>query len=318
MAIQALPLLLAGGAGVYVYTRAKKKKERARKCPPENNITLGESETVTIRAMEKHGNAATPFPEAAYYINEILPRGCDRNSKDSRVKMQLGTKEKPIDFDISVPDLYMIVLSGAINRRLEVGKLNRKQAEKFWTDGLNWYKKSTGKNFDTKSLGLEKFAEAIVVAMQEAFKKVLEQMGKEGKKKKEQKELDECPAEFEYVITPDERRSISAIVNAELARENKNPFAIGDRVFDEVVLSGCSKDDYKSVVRILIVFPDGEKLDAGLLNVASFYALMVWQVASQLVGKNVIAEPQLQMIASQLRGDYKKLTGEDLPEKIFD
>ena len=313
MAIQALPLLLAGGAGVYVYTRAKKKKERARKCPPENNITLGESESVTIRAMEKHGNAATPFPESAYYIDEILPAGCDKNSKDSRVKMQLGTKEKPVDFDISVPDLYMIILSGAINRRLESGKLNRKQAEKFWADGLNWYKKSTGKNFDVTSLGLEKFAEAIVVAMQEAFKKIFEQMGKKGNGKKGV----ECPDEFEYVITPDEQRNVQSIVNAELARENKNPFAIGDRVFDEVVLAGCSKDDYKSVVRLFIEFPGEAVKEVEVLNVASFYALLVWHVAESLANRNIIGAPQLQMIASQLRGDYKKLTGEDLTNRIF-
>ncbi len=314
MAIQALPLLLAGAGGVYVYTRAKKKKRaRAKDCPPENTITLGSSQSVGIRSREKHGESASPFKQASYYIDEVLPEGCDKASKDSRVKMQLGTKEKPINFDISVPDLYMLILSGAINERFSGGKLNQKQSEKFWADGLDWYKKTTEKNFDVASLGLEKFAEALAVAMQEAMQNAFGEIADGGKGKK--KEQLSCPESVQIVVDPQKRNIIRNIYQSEIARGNKNAFGIADEVFALLAPQNCTNRDFETRVEAVFVAPGGD--DVMELNMASFYASIVFNVFEELLDARILSEAEANIGMAQLRGNYRKLTGEDLPQNLF-
>lgn len=306
MALQAIPLLLAGGAGVYVYSKAKKRKKRraGAECPPENTITLGEVQTVAHRAKQKYGEAASPFKEASFYIGELLPPGCNKNSKDSRVKMQFGTKEDPVDYDVSVPDLYMLALVNGINRRGGADKLNQKQADKFWADGLDWYKRATGKNFDVASLGLQEFADALAAAMMEAFG------GKAKKKKKEPEE--ECPAQIRFALTEGVRQEILGIYQQAIAMGEKNAFAIADEVFVRAVPEGCTKRDYETTIELTFEAYGDDELGKVVMNLALFYASIVLDVLEELVKAGLVSEMEAQRTFGQIVGDYKRLTGKDL------
>ena len=154
MAINFLPLVLLGGGAAYVVTKKKKDKDKGQ-CPAEVKTTMGEAESAAQRAQAKHGNSASPFKEAEFFVKAIMPKGCGPASYKTRIKatLELPKLGKPITVDLSATDVYMLALGEAISYRLKTGKLKDHQAEKFWTDGLTWYKKTTGKEFDPTHWG---------------------------------------------------------------------------------------------------------------------------------------------------------------------
>lgn len=299
MALQLLPILLLGGGAAYVVSK-QKEKERKRSgalCPPVVTLTVGELATVAAQAEEKFKDVRSPFGEVNYFLAQLLPEDCNKSSKNSRIKIQIPAG----DFDISIPDFYAMAVSNSVETRVGRGLITHEQGMAAQAKALEWYKKATGKVFDPSSLGLER----LVKAFEEA---VVDPNGRKPA------DSEKCPSKYEYAVTPDEQQMVRDFVDAELARENKSAFKIGDLLLERITPPGCTKTDFKTVVAVTIDFPGEPSRNMGTINMASFYALMVSQIAKVLLSKNVIGPPQLQAIESRLRSDYKKLTGGDLAD----
>jgi hypothetical protein len=302
MALNLLPLLLIGGGAAVVVTQARKKKEEEDRCPAETTIGFGELATVQKRATLKHGNEATPFNEARFFMKEALPAGC---SPADKIRIKLSFEDGGV-IDISAADFYMLVVYGALDERVQSGKIQQHQADKFKGDALDWYKKVTGKNFDPQVL-----LTGLMKGVGNAAKKVLEGMmaGVAGLEKDEEPG-GPCPAEWIFEWGPDIDARVDRIVDAEIARENKDPVSIGDALFKSMAPAGCSKTDYHNVVEFVI---PGVQSQMG--NMAIFYVSLVFQGALRLNEKGLLPDKAMDQIHLMMNAWYKKLTGSDLPEK---
>ncbi len=306
MALQILPILLLGGGAAYVY---KKQKDKERKksgagCPPENTVTIGEMATVAAQVEAKFADKKEPFSAASYGVKTLLPEGCNRNSKNSRVKIQMSADGETVALDISVPDFYMLVLSEIIAKRFEAGKISEEEARDYQAKALDWYKKTTGKNFDPASLGLEKFAKALGEAMLEAMKEAIG-----GGKGKKGLRPGECPAEV-VVNMVGQREAIVQFVRERLSQGDRNPFVLAEKVFNQIVPAPCTKRDFKTMVEVR--YED----ETRNLNLAAFYAAIVLDILEEQRDRNMLSQMEAANVLSLLSSNYKKLTGEELPENL--
>ena len=305
MALQLLPILLLGGGAAYVYKKQKdkKRKESGAGCPPENMVTIGEMATVAAQVEAKFSDKKQPFSAASYGVKTLLPEGCNRNSKNSRIKIQMSTNGETVALDISVPDFYMLVLLEIITKRFEAGKISEEEARGYQDKALDWYKKTTGKNFDPASLGLEKFAKALGEAMLEAMKEAIG-----GGEKK----LAECPDEGLVVDIPSQGVAVRQLYEAAFAQGQRNTFIIADRAFKHLIPKPCTKRDFESIVEVRFGGGDAKRID-----LAVFYASLVLDILEEQLERGALKASEADVVLAQLRGNYKKLTGQDLPENLI-
>ncbi len=314
MAINLLPIVLIGGTAAVVISRKKKKDEsEKKKCPPTTVITMGEMGTVSKRAVAQHGTKADPSDEVNFFVNEILPPGCNRASMHSKVKIQFkGSKN---DFELTIPDVYMLTFGQSLSTRVDSGALSQQEAEKFWSRELDWYKKVTGTNFDPKLANLETLAMAILESLQGAMEELLG--GKKGRSPgKLPPPTGTCPQMFDLTIDPAMTQMMSALVQSSISIGIADPFKIADTMMDQIIPAGCSKRDYQSTVRIMIVHPDNPEPLSFTVNLAEYYGLTVWNVAQELLENNKIGPPQLAQIQSKIQSNYQRLTGEPFPSQL--
>lgn len=290
MAANLIPLVLLGGGAAYVVTQKKKKKDKGQ-CPAEVKTTLGEAESAAQRAQAKHGEAASPFKEAEFFVKAIMPKGCGPSSYKTRIRatLDLPKSDKPVTVDLSATDVYMLALGQAIGRRLNTGKIKEHQAEKFWTDGLTWYKKTTGKEFDPNALGLEIFEDI------EGFLKELAAGIKEagagwlGKKPKGEGSMPDdpmdgmtggldsfphgCPPEYIFDVTPEILEKMDRTAQIAAAK-TPDPYMVADAIFNAIVPKGCTKESKDTIIEIRNHTPD----DLGvpeIMALPTFYAGLV-------------------------------------------
>ncbi len=309
MAVNLLPILLLGGAAAVVVTQKKKKDEDEKKCPPTTVITIGEMKGVAERALAKHGGKEDPADEANFFVNEVLPPGCHRASVNSRVKIQIPGEKN--DFEMTIPDVYMLTFAQSLSTRANDGKVSEEKGEEFWARELDWYKKTTGTNFDPARTGIVELGKAVLRAMQDAMEKV------GGKPSKRGLPLPPgvCPTAFEWDLNPGALQELEAIIQAEISRGNRDAFKIGDAMLHSISPPGCTKSDYQSVVHMVMAMPgiEPEKIKT---NVAVIYGGFVWGVAKGLLDRNIIGPPKIAQIRSKILGNYKTLTGETFPEPL--
>lgn len=302
MALQILPILLLGGGAAVIYTKQKEKqrKKSGAACPPVTTVTIGELATVAAQMAEKFKNAKSPYGEVNYGLNQLLPKGCNKNSKNSRIKIQLTAEGEEIDFDISVPDFYVMAVSNSVATRAEKGMITQEQAQAYQAKALEWYKKATGTVFDPSSLGLEKLARALGDAMQEAIG---------GKKLKPSKPA-KCPPKV-VVDIEGHRQEVVQFVGAALAQGEKNPFALAEHVFNKVVPEPCTKRDFTTMAEVHLKYETKE------LDLAAVYAAIVLDILEEMVRRNLLGEMDVMNTFRQLADNYKMLTGRDLPKNLI-
>lgn len=272
MAGQLLPLLLLGGGAAVVATKAK--KGRKKKCPPEVRVTMGELNSATTRAQLKFKDGSSAFKEAEFFVSSIMPKGCGPSSFNTRIKATFEVKKlgKSVDVDLSATDVYMLALGQALGRNVAGGKTTQEKAEKDWHEALGWYKKTTGKNFDITSLGLEIF-EDLGGLLDDLAQGLGMGNGKGGKDKK----VDGCPAEYEFDVTKDINEKVQHLWEIGRAKYPMNPFKIADGMFASLVLPGCTKESSESVLKINVA-PDARPLGnhmTGYMGLPTFYAHLV-------------------------------------------
>lgn len=276
MAGQLLPLLLLGGGAAVVAKKAK--KARKKKCPPEVRVTMGELNSATTRSQLKFKDGSSAFKEAEFFVKSIMPKGCGPSSFNTRIKATFEVKKlgKSIDIDLSATDVYMLALGQALGRNVANGKTTQEKAEKDWNEGLGWYKKTTGKNFDITSLGLEIFED-----LGGLLDDLAQGLGKGKGKGKGDVPLpgksDGCPAEYEFDVTPEINEQVQHLWEIGLAKYPMDPFKIADGMFASLTLPGCTKESRESVVKMNVA-PDARPLGnhmKGYLSLPTFYAHLV-------------------------------------------
>ena len=304
MALQFLPILLIGGGAAVVYTKQKEKKRKrsGAGCAPENTVTVGEMATVAAQVDAKFGDKKEPFSAASYAIKALLPNGCNRNSKNSRIKVQISENGKAADFDVSVPDFYMLILSNSISQRFERGKITKEELRKYEAQGLEWYKKATGKNFDPATLGLEKLIQALGKAMLEAIEGAVKGGKKEVKPAR-------CPAEVD-VDVDGHRQEMAQFLGEQFSRGEKDTFGLADQVFARIVLAPCTKRDFTTMANVLL---DGEMRR---FDLAAVYASIVMDIMQEQHRRNLITATEAMNVAGQVVDNYKRLTGHNLPANL--
>jgi len=313
MAVNLLPIVLVGGAAAVVVSQGK-KKEKAKKCPPTTVITVGEMKTVAERAVAKHGSAADPAAEANYFVNEVLPPGCNRSSVNSKVKIQIpGSKN---DFEMTIPDVYMLTFAQSLSTRVDGGALGEKEAEKVWARELDWYKKTTGTNFDAARTGIVEFGKAVLESLKAAMDEAMGGNGKPPPGPGPIPKLGGCPKVVSIDIGAADP-AVQQAIEAEIAKGNKDPFKLADVVMAVSFPQGCSKSDFNSTVNVMMTPPGGEgPTIAGSYDMSTFYGISAWSISRMLLKRNLIGAPKLDAIKAKILNDYQKLTGKPFPEKL--
>lgn len=309
MAVNLLPIVLVGGAAAVVVSQGKKKDKK--KCPPTTVITLGEMKTVATRAVAQHGSTADPADEANYFVNQVLPPGCNRSSVNSKVKIQIpGSKN---DFEMTIPDVYMLTFAQLLATRVDAGALSEQEADRLWARELDWYKKTTGTNFDAERTGLVEFGKAVLESVKKAMD---DMMGGNGAKPKPGPKPGGCPKMFEWVVDPLSIQSMEGIISASIEGGERDPFKVADHVLASIAPASCSKSDYETIIRTVLIKPGLEEPESKTGNLSAFYGMMVWTVANGMLDRNLIGPPKLDAIKAKILNDYQKLTGELFPEKL--
>lgn len=310
MAAQLLPIFLLGGGAAYVYSKqkAKARKRSGADCPPENTVTIGEMATVSAQSEEKFKNEPDPFVEANYAIKHLLSEYCNRNSKNSRIKVQIADKEA---LDISIPDFYMMILSDRTGVRVDRGMITKDQADAIQAHAFDWYKKTTGKTFDPSNLGLEKFAMAFAMAMKEAIEKGL----KEGKMTPlpgpTPGPMGECPSRVIIDLSDNQRNQIVTQMKQMVANGERSPFAMAEVFFQATMPEACAPKNFKTVVEAR---HNGELFKT--YNAASYFAAIVLDSMEELITQGLMTESTANQVFNDLKAAYKGLTGEELPSNL--
>jgi len=318
MAANLLPLIVVGGAAAYLVTSDRKKKEKAKVCPPSTTITLGEMNSVATRANEKFGEGDDPSQEASWFVTQLLPAGCSRASKDSEFKITIPDVEKA--WVVSVPDAYMMTFMTSLGGRVGTGKLTKDQAEKFWARELDWYKKTTGKNFDIASLELKELAIHIGDAVVKALAALGIGEGKSPDKPKptpapsngngsEPPPMGACPASFDWDVGAQEMADLEQAHALGRQLHPNDPFKAADVVFESLVMPGCTKKDYESIVTVRFIPSSGDDpIPMNQMDLAAIYAMFVLDAADRMA----LGPAKMQAIESKVASNYQQLTGKPL------
>jgi hypothetical protein len=294
MAFNLLPLLLVGGAAAYVVTSEKKKREEV--CPPTTTVTLGELSSVSTRATEKFGQDDDPSKEASFLVNELLPSGCSRASKDSTFKISIPEVDK--SWELSIPDTYMLLFASGISVRVESSKLTEAQAKQLWTRELDWYKKLTGKNFDPSESAME-LAKLVGEAL----------FGKAGggNPSKDLVPEDSCPGNLIYDIDEAELIKLTEAEARGRQLSPNDPFKIADVVFAMVAPPTCTKKDFNTTVTVNVAIGSGPQ-GSRTTDLAALYAMFVLDAAESIN----LGPAQMAAVESKVASNYQQLTGKPL------
>ena len=296
MAFNLLPLLLIGGAAAYVVTSDKKKKEEEKECPPTTTVSLGELSSVSTRATEKFGHNEDPSKEASFLVNELLPNGCSRASKDSTFKISIPEADK--SWELSIPDTYMLLFASGISVRVHASKLTESQAKKLWTRELDWYKKLTGKNFDPSESAME-LAKLVGEAL---FGKV-----GGGNPSEDLIPEDSCPGTLIYDIDEAELIKLTEAEARGRQLSPNDPFKIADVIFATVAPPACTKRDFGTIVTVSMSIGGGPQ-GSRTTDLAALYAMFVIEAAKSIN----LGPAQMAAVESEVASNYKQLTGKDL------
>lgn len=301
MAINLLPLVLVGGAAVVVVSKEKKKTKDAGKCPPQVAVGFGEWKGIYERAHEKFGQNPDPGPESTFVLNEALPKACSRASINSSVKLTVpGAKTEVV---IPIPDMYLLIFDQAAGRRLAGDVATKQQLDEYVNRELDWYKKTTGKNFDPNT----EYFQNLMKAMAEMLQAVFEKLAKEGKAKGGL-----CPKSIDLHAGRGEEMRV--IAEALMAGGNKDAFQMADVVFGDI-FPDCSKSDYRSIVRVVEPMPgQQDPQPVMIMDLSAFYAGIVIGFSEKLLEKNLIGVPKHQTNVEKMKAEYQKLTGNPLPD----
>ena len=301
MAANLLPILLVGGTAAVVVSAQQKKSKEKGKCPPQIAVGFGEWEGIYERAHEKFGKDPDPGPEANFIVNEALPKACSRASINSSVKLTIpGAKTEVV---IPIPDMYILIFDQAAARRLAGGVATREQLDQYVNRELDWYKKTTGKNFDPNT----EYFQNLMKAMAEVLAAVFDKMAEQGKALPNL-----CPKSIDFHAERGEE--MRQVVKALMAGGSKDAFGMASIMFADM-FPNCSPSDYQSIVRVVAPMPGETELQpVMIMDLAAFYAGMVMGISDQLLEANRIGVPKHQTNVEKVKSEYQKLTGKPLPD----
>lgn len=298
-----LPLLLVGGAAAVAVSQSKKKEEK--KCPPTTVVTLGEMRSVADRSSTKYGSISDPSQEANHFINEILPPACNRSSSNSRVKIQVQEIEK--GFEMTIPDLYMLTFAQCLSLRVDSDRLAAQEAEKFWARELDWYKKTTGSNFDAARTGIADLGKIVLEVIRGSIIP---------KPDRTPPKMGGCPTQINLDMIQS-ASIIQTLVDKEISSGNRDPFKMAAAALVSLFPQGCSKSDYGTSVSLTAqASPNEPPIVSPPIDMAAFYGRIAWEIAKRLLELNMIGSPKLDVIKSKILSDYSKLTGNPFPQEL--
>jgi len=324
MAVQLLPLLLLGGGAVVIAKQRKRRSKSAADgaCPAEVNASLGEYQSAAQVAQQKHGSSDSPFKEAESFLKSIMPKGCSASSYKTRIKTQMqmpGEGGKTIDFDLSATDLYMLMVGKGLGRRVDEGRYGQARAEEYWAKALEWYKRTTGKNFDAGAIGIE-LLEGVQGAF-DGFTDKLEGMFGAGSTEPPALPQSGCPENYVFDVTPEIRKKTQDLYGVGMAKYGKDVFKIADGVFAGLVPTGCTKESSESVVKI--VNHGGANIGnymKGHMLLPTFYAHLVCNAIEMTLETGKISSPEeaREFVFEQmakLEEWHQQMTGQPLPSQ---
>ena len=303
MAMNLLPLLLVGSAAAYVVTSEKKKKD-TKECPASSKVSMTELATVGMVAVTDHGKSPDPSDEIAYYMKEVLPKGCTISSKGSHIKLTFPGVETP--FDLTIPDFYAFTYIGAWGRRREEGIITEEQLNAALSELFKWYKSVTGENLDLMKIG--EFGDFL---MEVGGSIMTDMPGSIDQGEPTESEESTCPPVFDYVYDEQEDAKMAAAFEQGRQLYPNDPFKIADVTFAATAPPGCTKRDFNTKV-LMTINPPGSssEYDAPVLelDMASMYAILVMEAADR-IGLSPSAKD---IIASKVADNYQMLTGKPL------
>jgi len=323
MAGNLLPLLLVGGAAAYVVTSQKKKTEEAE-CPPTNEVTFGQMATASKKVQLKFKKGADPSAPANDYVRELLPKGCNRASKDSEVVIvvDLEDGDKSESFTMTVPDLYMLAVSSITDTFFQAGFINEKKYQQVVNRELTWYKELMGKQFDPASLNLERLAEIMLEAVMQATESILDDSDRPnitpGKAAGSN-----CPSSFSITAADLESRLHSEVKNgqefkipsvawAEVKAGNRDVMDMARKVFASITPSGCTPET--EGVDITLIGPSG---DSVVVNPQEAFLKLWADIAAALVALEIISISEITQQSKSLESWWANNTGgAPLPDMI--
>lgn len=301
MAVNLLPILLVGGAAAVVVSAQKKEKGR-EKCPAHISVSFGEWKGIYERAHEKFGQNPDPGPEANFILNEALPRACSRASINSSVKLTIPDADTEIVMPI--PDLYILIFDQAAARRLVGGVATKEQLDGYVNRELDWYKDTTGRNFNPNTEHFKKMVAAMVKLLEKLTDDLTGGL------------IRPCPKEVDMHV--DKGNAIEGAMVSLMEAGNTDPFKMADQIF-AVFFPDCSKADYNSSLRVLENIPgDPSPQIKVTVDFSTLYGSMVLSFARGLLKINKIGQPKFDVIDAKVRSDFKKLTGRDFVDPGFD
>lgn len=251
------PLILVGGATAFVVSKDMKKRAK-QKCPTMNKFTDSELSAVSKRAISKFKDDPDPAPEAIYIVNELLPEGCNRASDGSNVTITfqvLGGASA----EISVPELYIMIVGTAADRRYSNGMITDAQYREIYERESNWYKDATGSNLDMAGIAkkFENLAKAIAESLINS---------------KFENSDGECPTVVsvnlkDVPMTEVNGVELPSIAVSESSRGNKEILHIGYQWFKTVIPAPCAPNMHD----LEVISPDGPIAYQRLLAPKFFY-----------------------------------------------
>jgi len=230
------PLILVGGATAFVVSKDMKKRAK-QKCPTMNKFTDSELSAVSDRAVNKFKDDPDPAPEAIYIVNELLPEGCNRASDGSNVTITfqiLGGASA----EISVPELYIMIVGTAADRRYASGMITEAQYREIYERESNWYKDVTGSNLDMAGIA-KKFDNLAKAIAESLINNKLKESDNSGS--------NECPSVVSVNVknismTEINSVELPSIAVSESSRGNKDALDIGYKVFRSLFPAPCTPD----------------------------------------------------------------------------
>lgn len=276
-----LPLLLVGGAAVYFMSQKKAS------CPPEINITVEKMQSAAEKAVDESDDVVR---QTELYLRYLLPAGCNKNSKKSKVKIKHGEESATLP----VPDVYMLVLAGAIGKSLMAGDMTEQEVLRLNESELSWYEELCGKPFNTEAA--DAFTAMIVKVAEASAEKIQDEAdkkkgnGQAGGGTKSITPSNPARTTPPGVIEVDLSPRTATFLGAEFKAKAAQTDAAGLSSLIDEVLSKLNPqlDKYDSInpVRIFVPIPGNEPtvIDTNAMEIANNLALM-WSIVNEELKK---------------------------------
>jgi len=274
--------------------------------------------TASKKVQLKFKKGADPSAPANDYVRELLPKGCNRASKDSKViiKVDPGNGDTSETFEMTVPDLYMLAVTSISDTFFQAGFINEEKYQQVAARELTWYKELMGKQFDPASLNLEKLAEIMLEATMRATENIIDD-GNQPKIKPSQppKNGGKCPSSFTLNISDVDPKMHSETLNGqefkipkiawlEVQAGKRDVEDMARKVFYDITPDGCTPET--KGVSIQLINAMGESIN---VNAQELFLELWADIAATLFNLQIISLEALTQQSRTIEAWWVKNTG---------